>query len=118
MDLHGSVNEFFHEAVTSALRKQHVDATGPTEFYLVNLLVDFMKARDVGEEPLALKLASLAEAPSGQRARGLKEIGDTSLYMSGFFADSLARKMVDVDYYVAMGGSAYNQLANLTGNKA
>lgn len=42
----------------------------------------------------------------------LKKLGDRSLYMSGFFGDSLQRKIVDVDYYVNMGGVAYATLAS------
>ena len=36
------------------------------------------------------------------------QIGDVSLFTSGFFADSLRGKLVDVDYYVNIGGAAYN----------
>ena len=113
MDLHATVTEFFHDAVLCALRSKHVTAGEPTEFYLVNLLAEFTKASHVDEEPLAFKMAQLASATPDVRARGLKEIGDTSLYVSGFFGDSLTRRLVDVDYYIAMGGSAYSQLAAL-----
>ncbi len=40
----------------------------------------------------------------------LKRLGDVALFVSGFFSDSLNRKIIDVDYYVAMGGSAYGSL--------
>ena len=33
--------------------------------------------------------------------------------MSGFFSDSLQRKLVDVDYYVTIGGIAYNALSRI-----
>ena len=50
---------------------------------------------------------------SGGRAAAdsLKQIGDVSLFMSGFFPDSFRRKLVDVDYYVQIGGLAYNALS-------
>jgi hypothetical protein len=47
-----------------------------------------------------------------QRAT-LREIGDVSLFISGFFSDSLQRKLVDVDYYVSIGGRAYNTLSRV-----
>jgi len=47
--------------------------------------------------------------------RTLKEVGDTSLYVAGFFAKSLTRSLVDVDYYVGLGQSAYAQLARSLG---
>jgi hypothetical protein len=38
-------------------------------------------------------------------------VGDQSLFISGFFADSLNRSLVDVDYYIQLGGLAYRSLA-------
>jgi hypothetical protein len=93
-----------------------VSATEPTEFYLVNLLADFTKTTQVDNEPLALKMAQANVQTPDERARSLKEIGDTTLYVTGFFSDSLTRKLVDVEYYMAMGESAYAQLAGLVGS--
>jgi hypothetical protein len=115
MDLHANVTEFFHDAVLTAMRSKQVTAAEPTEFYLVNLLAEFTKVSHVDEEPLAFKMAQIANAAPDVRARGLKDVGDTSLYVSGFFGDSLTRRLVDVDYYIAMGGAAYGQLASLIG---
>jgi hypothetical protein len=113
MDLtrHASASEFFHQIVTAALKNQHVDTSEPTECYLVNLLSAFIKA-PLDDQPLALKMASAAAATPDERIRHLKEVGDTSLYVSGFFADSLQRKRVDVDYYIQMGGAAYALLSH------
>lgn len=111
MDLHSSLAEFWRDEVVSALRARSVPAGDATEYYLVNLLVDFADPARIDEEPLALKLAQAADAPPEARARKLREIGDTSLYVSGFFADHLTRRTVDVGYYASMGGSAYGQLA-------
>ncbi len=47
------------------------------------------------------------------RVRSLKKLGDTSLVVSGFFSDRLARSLVDVDYYIAMGERAYDGAADL-----
>ncbi len=117
MELHPTVNEFFHGAVTDALRAQDVSATEPTEFYLVNLLVEFT-ATQVSEEPLALKLARVREIPTPDgKVKGLKEIGDQSLVVSGLFTDSLARKLIDVNYYIAMGANAYQQLSSLIASR-
>lgn len=105
--------EFWRDEVVTALKSRDVTARDATEYYLVNLLVDYADPTRVDREPLALKLAQASEASPETRARKLREIGDTSLYVSGFFADSLTRRTVDVDYYVSMGGSAYGQLARL-----
>jgi hypothetical protein len=110
MELKSNVSEFFHELLTSTIKSQGLDTSEPTECYLVSLLANFT-SHPLDDEPLALKLASSVCATPDERARQLKDIGDQSLYVSGFFAESLQRKLVDIDYYIHMGGAAYGELA-------
>ena len=107
-----SLTAFFQEAISEAIRNQGVPASELTEFYLVRLLADYART-PVDDEPLALQMAQAQVASTEERARKLRDIGDRSLYVSGFFSDSLNRSLVDVDYYIRMGGSAYRQLARL-----
>ena len=58
-------------------------------------------------------MAQAATSSPAERARHLREVGDHSLYVSGFFADSLSRGLVDLEYYIEMGGTAYSQLARM-----
>jgi hypothetical protein len=111
--LAASVDEFFHEVVTDALEAVDLDASEPAGWYLVGLLGEFTKAR-LTDEPLGMKLVQPGEDPC-ERVRNLKQVGDTSLYVAGFFAESLTRSLVDVDYYVGIGQSAYSQLARSLG---
>src|SRR5437870_8170666 len=115
MDLksHASVAEYFYEVVTEAIRNQGVDTSQTAEYYLVNLLAAFTKAPPPGRDDAALGMKALAAvlAAPDERIRQLKDVGDTSLYISGFFADSLQRRLVDVDYYIQIGGRAYGELA-------
>jgi hypothetical protein len=118
-----NVREFFREVLTDAIHRQRIDVRGETELYLVNLLSEYLSAEQLfprdengnsGPEPLAFMLKKAVEAPRDQRARHLRRMGDTALYMSGFFSDSLERSLVDVDYYAAMGGRAYGALSDLS----
>jgi hypothetical protein len=111
--LAASVDEFFHEVVTDALEAVDLDASEPASWYLVGLLGEFTRAR-LTDEPLGMKLVQPGEDPS-ERVRNLKQVGDTSLYVAGFCAESLTRSLVDVDYYVGIGQSAYSQLARSLG---
>src|SRR4051812_13540537 len=113
--LAASVDEFFHQVVTDALSVVDLDASEPAGWYLVGLLGDFTKAR-LCDEPLGMKLAGATGSPE-HRVRTLKEVGDTSLYVAGFFAASLTRSLIDVDYYVGLGQTAYTQLARSLGPK-
>jgi hypothetical protein len=113
--------DFFRELVTAALSKQKVSIQPETEFYLVNLLNQFMHAdrlytRSVNGEPEERPLAILVkEALEHNRAHErvslFRHIGDVSLYKAGYFQESLNRKLVDIDYYIKMGGAAYSQVA-------
>jgi hypothetical protein len=93
-----------------------------SKHYLVELLQHFIFSKNLfatdeetgksRRETLAemyLKARQLAGAP---RTELLKKLGDSSLYISGFFGDSLARKVIDVEYYVDMGGVAYGELSS------
>ena len=117
-----SLKEFFRDALHDALSHQHVEFEGETEHYVVNLLTLFSDAdalfeRDDGSQrsrlkPLALMLGEALEAPTHEaRFRGLQRLGDVSLFIAGFFSAGFARKLVDIDYHIAMGGRAYGTLA-------
>jgi hypothetical protein len=115
-----NLREFFRDSVQHALRKQHVAVDDHTEHYVVNILTTFARSDDLYERtnegvrlrPLALMLAEAAEAPTADaRHRALRRLGDVALFVAGFFAHGFARKLVDVDYHVAMGGGAYGTLA-------
>ena len=109
--------EYFKELVESAMARQHLRAGNLTEYYVVNLLCQYVRldtpaggGTDEGQ-PLAVRLAkALDSGGSDQRAR-LRSLGDFSLFMSGFFSDSLNGRLVDVDYYKAMGEYAYGSLS-------
>ncbi len=105
---------FFRELVQSALARQRLAATEDTAFYLVHLLASYLQpSTDEDSEPLALRLAQALNAGGARQRASLKAIGDESLFVSGFFAESLRRRVVDVDCYVAIGGAAYDALGRL-----
>lgn len=115
-----SLQEFFRESIAEAMKRQGVSADDHTAFYVVNLLTLFSRSEALyepadehrGIRPLALMLADAVDAPSvAQRNFLLQRIGDISLFMAGFFGESLSRSLVDVDYYISMGGSAYGSLS-------
>lgn len=105
-----SVDGYFYEVLSESLEATQVEATEPAGWYLVSLMGDFTRAR-LPDVPLALRLAEAQHASPAERMKTLKEIGDTSLYVAGFFAESLSRKLVDADYYIGLGRGAYAELA-------
>lgn len=124
---HTDVRSFFSESVEAAVVNQKIRAGEPTIAYVVNLLTDFIRAdglfdnvtEDGARRPLYSMLAEALESPdSTRRNEALKRLGDIALFISGFFPDSLNRSLVDIDYYVAMGGSAYGSLSDNVSSSA
>lgn len=110
--------EFFKEQLARAMEHQRVSTSAFTEYYLVNLLAGYVRgealpSREPGydETPLALLYVRALQASRFERARMLRSLGDLSLFLSGFFSDSVSRRLVDLDYYRAMGGQAYRRLS-------
>ncbi len=116
-----SLREFFRDAFHAARERQRLDIDEQAEQYVVNLLTMFSRADALYERtpeglrirPLAHMLADALEAPTAiARQRSLQRLGDVSLFVAGFFARSFARKLIDIDYHIAMGGNAYSSLAD------
>lgn len=114
-----NLTEYFREALDEAANNQRLSADDHTKFYVVNLLTAFTRSEELFEphpdgprlKPLALMLTdALSARHPGERGHHLRRLGDIALFMSGFFPDLLARQLVDVDYYIAMGGQAYESL--------
>src|SRR5471032_1490473 len=116
-----SLREYFHDALQGALAHRHVAVEDQTEHYVVNLLPLFARSQHLYEctpdgvrlRPLVQLLSDALEAPTAhERERGLQRLGDVSLFIAGFFAHSCARKLIVINYHIAMGGRAYGTLAD------
>ena len=119
------LREFFRDLLSRAIANQRAAVQPFTELYLVNLLHEYLSAEALyvqaedgtwQQKPLAFLLKEALEEKGPARVQLLRRLGDTSLFVSGFFPDSLARRssLVDVDYYIAMGGRAYDALGGIS----
>ena len=115
-----NLQDYFRTSIEDVVAKQRVDIDPHAAHYVVNMLTLFSRSDELYEDdgesyglrPLALMLADAADAPSTEhRNQLLQRIGDVALFVAGFFADSFARKAIDVDYYITMGGNAYGSLS-------
>lgn len=62
------------------------------------------------EKILGMKLLEVNNLPFSQAKRSLKDVGDTALFLCGFFSESLNRKIIDEKYYHDVGKMAYDRL--------
>ncbi len=115
-----SLRNYFHDFLLSSLSKQNIQAQDHTVSYLTNLLTTFSRTErfiDCGHgrathKALALYYSDALNSPSShERDIALRRMGDIALFICGLFSGNLSKKAVDVDYYVAMGGTAYGCLS-------
>ena len=119
-----NLTEYFRDSLDTVMAERKLRAEDDTAHYVVNLLTEFARSEalyeqteaGLGLKPLAFMLADAVEAESvHQRQQSLQRLGDVALFVAGFFAGSLARSLVDVDYYINMGGNAYGSLSQSHG---
>lgn len=115
-----NLTEFFRDEFRNVTSTQRVEVEDHTEHYVVNMLTEFARSerlehpapKDRGPLALAQLLAAAFDADTAaERDLALQKLGDISLFMAGFFARHFARRAIDIDYHIAMGGRAYSSLA-------
>lgn len=126
VELFVSPEAYFQELVQKGLSNRKIQTYPLVESYLVKLLQQYLDARNLFDQEYATESGqknpqTLAEmylhaqnAELAVKSEMLRKLGDRTLYISGFFGDSLARKVVDIDYYAEIGGAAYASLAHCT----
>lgn len=114
------IMEYFREAVEDAAEKLKVEISDLTEFYVVDLLSRYANIKALTSTELVSEEKTFGELfwesyelNTEGRARILKYIGDTTLFLTGFFSDSFQRCLVDVDYYASLGQTSYRNLLDL-----
>ncbi|HMJ53254.1 MAG TPA: hypothetical protein VK540_14305 [Polyangiaceae bacterium] len=115
--LANSVGSFFHEAIGEAVRSRQVEATEQAMSYLVALLSDFAhpdeERDDNFDRPLAFLLDEALRTTGAQRFQRLRTLGDSVLYITGFFGDHIENRGVDVGYVTSVGATAYRGVASM-----
>jgi hypothetical protein len=115
------LRSFFQEEVRLTASRQGLELSSPTAQYLSSVLAKFTDARNYlqageadekGRERASyptlalLWLEGLSKSFTEQLFH-MQHVGDVALFTSGFFGDRIRGSVVDMDYYAAMGGRAY-----------
>lgn len=117
-----SPKQYFSEMVDHGLEKKKLKALPAVKSYLVQLLEYYLDASRLYETEtdemgnknpttLAELFLKASNSENNEKKELLKKLGDKSLYISGFFGNSLEKKLVDIDYYAGMGCVAYENLS-------
>lgn len=122
-----SSRTYFLNRINEAFETRKLKASPLAKSYLVDLLEFYIQSQNLfgGPDEESPRISTLAEmlliasnSDLTKKQELLKRLGDSSLYISGFFGDSLNQKLVDLDYYAEMGGCAYATLSTLRSKEA
>jgi len=108
----------FAELLAGALERTRVEPTPAATHYLVELLhqqvrpAPLVRDADGAPETLAEGLLRARLERGTARITRLRRLGDRALFVSGFFGDSLERKLPGRTYWGDAGRLAYAQLAS------
>jgi hypothetical protein len=113
-----SLQPFFYDQLQSFNRKTTRALPNETIYYLSLVMEklgdssNYFETIDgkVRDKILGLKLLESSQLSKEKKKIVLRDVGETSLILCGYFADSLNRKIVDPKYYQDVGTIAYKQL--------
>ncbi len=107
----------WHALVTEAQLACQRNLDEPLESYLVFMLMRFTGEADLAARAMALEFLE-AQLASSQNNEKLRDVGDKCLLFSGLFPQLAERRLVRVSYFVRLGRSAYQQLAQRVDQQA
>ncbi|WP_317933509.1 hypothetical protein [Halioxenophilus sp. WMMB6] len=112
--------DYFRERLTDVSGTLAPVPQEDTLWYLGNMLARFGQSDQffnyeqgrLSIRPLALLYQDAREAEDRrQRCLILRQLGDMSLFLGALFPEKFARRGIRQEYFVGMGGSAYDYLA-------
>jgi hypothetical protein len=104
----------FAELLAGVLQKSQLQPSPMAIAYLVELLDERVPGNHKGlegEQALAEALVAARSNHGVDRIQSMRGLGDHTLFISGFLADSLLGGSVDARYYQQIGCSAYADVA-------
>lgn len=116
-----SLSSYFNKRLTRYARRFRPPPHEDTCWYLGSLLERLGRSEQLfayqdGEmtlRPLALLYSDAIEADNSQeRCLMLQQLGDMALFLGALFPERFTRHGILQDYFIGMGGSAYDYLAD------
>lgn len=110
-------DNFFYDLLSAAVNNQKINISDQVKIYLIKLLSENVIKNDLiskSDTPLSIIFHKSMIEPIKERKMMLKYVGDYSLYVAGYFSESLNRKIIDTGYYISIGGQAFGRLSNLS----
>ena len=111
-----SLQGFFFDQLKEINKKSAVPLSLDTIYYSSKVMDKFSLSKKCFEKidgKLKTKLLESESVNKSKKKRILKDVGDSALFMCGFFPEHLNRKIMDISYYEEIGKIAYGRLNSL-----
>jgi len=82
------------------------------ESYLVFLLIGHTRDLQLHRTVVALDYLLARSEHGTRRKQELRDVGDRCLLLAGLYPEQAQRRMVSVDYFLALGSGAYDELSS------
>ncbi len=119
-----SLQTYFFDILSDFNKKAPCPIPQEIIYYSSDVLNKFALAQDyydqrdgkMREKILGTKLLEATQVSREEQKRIYKDVGDTALFLCGYFAESTTKKLVDANYYSQLGRSAYQNLNGVVPN--
>lgn len=108
----GQGAELWQALVREGGARHGVSLDEELESYLVFVLMRHARGHTLASEAAALSLLAALELAGREREEQLRDLGDSCLIVSGLFPGLARRRRVTPAYFIALGRSAYGELAS------
>ena len=118
-----NLQSYFYDELQKFNKKSSIPLSNQIILYSSEIMERFGESKKyftisdngkIEEKTLGMKLLESGSLPLRTQARELRDIGETSLFLCGYFSESLNNKLLGVRYYEDMGRIAYERLDYLT----
>jgi len=127
IELNSDIEKYFLDACHDVSCKQGIQMSESLTQYLASMLRRFVSSANFFEpetDPytkktknaipaVGTKLLEANALGSFEQLVEMQQVGDLSLFTSGFFNKTLDRRMLDMDFYSAIGGQAYQRAGQI-----
>lgn len=106
----------WHELVREAEALNGVMLGEDLESYLVFLLMRYTACTELAARVMALEYLNSSRTAGTERKERMRDVGDQCLLFSGLFPRRAEKRRVRISYYVDLGRSAYQNVADVAQN--
>jgi hypothetical protein len=116
-----SLQQYFFESLSELNKKSLCPVPEEIIYYSSDVLVRYTNSENyfefvdgkLREKVLGLRLLEATQLNRDEQKRVYREVGDTTLLLCGYFAESVNKKIIDISYYKTVGKTAFSNLNTL-----